>query len=216
MIKLVDFKIDEPISLPLLTKAPKETFFNWMQRRKACAGQPHEEYTNPWPLDKNDGWLYYPHFKVPTDKMVKQIDWSVGWGVLNNVEWKKRYSQYLESDKWKLIRSKKILEAGGKCQDCGGVYVNLQVHHLHYNRVGNEEMIDLQALCANCHIRADNERKRKTAIDIDNRAFNTFCVKKYGTEVNSFEAEREFEEWKEAKDKGYCVGYCSETEWGDV
>lgn len=29
--------------------------------------------------------------------------------------------------------------------------VNLQIHHIHYNNIGNEKMEDLVTLCINCH-----------------------------------------------------------------
>ncbi len=47
------------------------------------------------------------------------------------------------------------------CARCGRIKsaANLQVHHLTYERLGNELPSDLQVLCHACHWEADKERK---------------------------------------------------------
>jgi len=53
------------MKLPNLTKSKEENFMNWMERRKMCAGLPHQPCTNPWPESSSDDlrWVY-PHFSV--------------------------------------------------------------------------------------------------------------------------------------------------------
>lgn len=63
---------------------------------------------------------------------------------------RKKYSDYLKSDKWKKIREHIHLVRGGKCERCGETD-NLQVHHKHYRNIFNEKMKDLELLCKSCH-----------------------------------------------------------------
>ncbi len=57
--------------------------------------------------------------------------------------------KYLSSDKWKLIRNA-VIERDKSCTTCGS-YHALNVHHLHYLRLGRENLNDLIALCKSCH-----------------------------------------------------------------
>ena len=63
------------------------------------------------------------------------------------------YKAYIRSDEWKALRQKKLEACQQKCECEGGCYrESTQVHHLHYNTLGNESFQDLQALCAKCHM----------------------------------------------------------------
>ena len=63
------------------------------------------------------------------------------------------YKEYIRSDEWKALRQKKLEACQHKCECEGGCYREAtQVHHLHYNTLGNESLQDLQALCAKCHM----------------------------------------------------------------
>jgi hypothetical protein len=60
------------------------------------------------------------------------------------------HREYLKSPLWKSIRARAIKHYGEVCGKCGQ-YGN-DVHHLTYDRVGGEELIeDLQVLCRDCH-----------------------------------------------------------------
>lgn len=67
------------------------------------------------------------------------------------------YSDYLQTIQWKRIRNRK-LDKFPYCQECG-VTDNLEIHHLTYTHVGDEEnhMEDLMVLCHNCHTRFHNK-----------------------------------------------------------
>lgn len=43
-----------------------------------------------------------------------------------------------------------LIRANGSCEDCLADYP-LELHHLHYRTVGEEEPDDLLALCRDCH-----------------------------------------------------------------
>lgn len=58
--------------------------------------------------------------------------------------------QYLNSTHWKIKRHQAIQRAGGECENCGASY-DLVVHHLTYERLGQEEDDDLEVLCRECH-----------------------------------------------------------------
>jgi 5-methylcytosine-specific restriction endonuclease McrA len=65
-------------------------------------------------------------------------------------EWWEWYSEYLKSDEWKA-KAKKVHERDGNmCQGCLEKQSEC-VHHMTYRNVGNELLIELVALCNQCH-----------------------------------------------------------------
>ena len=62
---------------------------------------------------------------------------------------KEEYKEFLRSDYWKSF-SKEIREKHGRCQDCGKEH-RLNVHHLTYDRLGQEKEEDVVVLCKWCH-----------------------------------------------------------------
>lgn len=60
------------------------------------------------------------------------------------------YDLYMTSAAWKVKRAQRIVDDGGQCTRCGSSD-DLQVHHLNYNRLGDEPMDDLRTLCKVCH-----------------------------------------------------------------
>jgi len=60
---------------------------------------------------------------------------------------------YLFSPEWQRTRENALLAAGHECQKCGarGRGVTLDVHHLTYERLGDELPADLIVLCRGCH-----------------------------------------------------------------
>lgn len=64
---------------------------------------------------------------------------------------KSAYSVRLDSESWKKIREKAIVNADHKCQLCNSD-LNLVVHHRTYSRMGTpNENKDLVVLCQKCH-----------------------------------------------------------------
>lgn len=61
------------------------------------------------------------------------------------------YSEYLLSPHWRNTRNSALALAGYCCADCGATD-RLEVHHLHYDSVGHENIeTDLRVLCHDCH-----------------------------------------------------------------
>jgi 5-methylcytosine-specific restriction endonuclease McrA len=82
---------------------------------------------------------------------------------LSELEWKRIYSSYLQSDLWKGIRDEAIARAGGKCEICDSPSRHLNVHHKTYVHVGGNELPqELEVLCFTCHQNADKKRDRNT------------------------------------------------------
>ena len=71
----------------------------------------------------------------------------------------KGYQEYLQSEHWKTTSRLAKEHYGNICNDCGNKE-NIEVHHLNYDRIGEERLEDLQLLCRYCH-----EKEFKKAIN---------------------------------------------------
>jgi hypothetical protein len=59
------------------------------------------------------------------------------------------YSVYLRSDSWSQRRAARLELDNYSCADCNAEAT--EVHHLTYNRIGDEAIDDLISLCSECH-----------------------------------------------------------------
>jgi hypothetical protein len=66
---------------------------------------------------------------------------------------KKYYDLYLATDKWRGFKNSIISKRGFNCELCSSKK-NIQVHHLTYERLGNEMPEDVMILCKKCHEKA--------------------------------------------------------------
>lgn len=74
------------------------------------------------------------------------------------------YLKYLRSPEWEKNRKKRIQYDMGRCQNCGS-QINLQVHHLTYDRLGDECVkSDLKTLCVDCHRKVERLKRRKRRV----------------------------------------------------
>jgi hypothetical protein len=64
-------------------------------------------------------------------------------------DWWRAYNDYLKSSEWGTKRRLVMERDNGTCRRCSSEAEH--VHHLNYDRVGNESMDDLVAFCAGCH-----------------------------------------------------------------
>jgi len=71
------------------------------------------------------------------------------------------YKDYLKTPEWQEKRHDALISAGGTCQRCGK-YKDLQVHHLTYERRGEELPEDLMVLCQDCHMKEHGFGKERT------------------------------------------------------
>ena len=62
---------------------------------------------------------------------------------------KERYHEYLKTDEWKNKREKRLCIDRHICTICGDDAVN--VHHLTYKNIFDENMEDITSLCLPCH-----------------------------------------------------------------
>ena len=82
--------------------------------------------------------------------------------------------EYLKSDEWKRKRDAVMKRAMFKaafngisisgipiCENDGCTNESTQVHHITYERIGKEELDDLQALCGGCHVEVSNAKQDK-------------------------------------------------------
>lgn len=65
------------------------------------------------------------------------------------------YDEYLNSIYWKEKREWILKVFEHKCQKCGSTE-SLQVHHINYNSLGNENQHDVTVLCKKCHKEVNN------------------------------------------------------------
>jgi 5-methylcytosine-specific restriction endonuclease McrA len=76
---------------------------------------------------------------------------------------RKQYRRYLESEAWGAKRRLALQAAGYSCASCQHHAVRgLHVHHLTYERFGNERLEDLQVLCEPCHVKLHGGRVKPT------------------------------------------------------
>lgn len=92
-----------------------------------------------------DAW-YERHREIHAErhaflKKIKEIKNRIWWS---------RYNAYLQTDAWKTIRQRVMQRACNRCEGCG-IARATQVHHLTYDRVGEEMLFDLVAICDDCH-----------------------------------------------------------------
>ena len=72
------------------------------------------------------------------------------------------YKEYINSIEWDEKRSLRFRMDGFRCHMCGSP-MNLECHHITYERLGNERLSDLITLCSKCHKRLhDPIRPQKT------------------------------------------------------
>jgi 5-methylcytosine-specific restriction endonuclease McrA len=82
------------------------------------------------------------------------------------------YRRYLRSGHWRRLRARVRSRARDRCERCGaerGRGVVVEVHHLTYERLGQERDGDLQLLCQSCH--ADAHVAWEPFVDSDVNAY---------------------------------------------
>lgn len=106
------------------------------------------------------------------------------------------YAEYIKSVEWKNKRKFAIKMRGNRCEECD-TEGYLEVHHIHYKTLYHERLNDIEVLCEECHIEADDLRERKAA-------YRTWALKKYGENWRKYDnryLQNEFDEWLERKER---------------
>jgi 5-methylcytosine-specific restriction endonuclease McrA len=107
------------------------------------------------------------------------------------------YVAHLASPEWQLIRKDKLERAGYRCERCG-VSMNagytLDIHHLTYERLGDELPEDLLVVCRPCHKIEDAKRAERTQDRIWESRVEGYARRRWGEQ---WYLDRE---WHEAED----------------
>jgi len=115
------------------------------------------------------------------------------------------YDDYMKSPLWKLRRTRFIDSVDHRCESCGRPEegpggMGLDVHHEHYDTLGDESQDDVTILCRECHVDIHEEIG---ADRIFEAGLDTFGRKKYGNrwayQVGYRRVSDEFNEWLDWK-----------------
>ena len=87
------------------------------------------------------------------------------WRIYQRQQRRNDYNEYMRSEDWKHVRRLKLEFAGHRCEKCGAPD-ELHVHNLTYDRVGHENLTDLQVLGRECQ---EREHGRKVVIGCTER-----------------------------------------------
>jgi len=69
------------------------------------------------------------------------------------------YQKHTRSMKWQRFKRRVRAARGNACESCGASGCRIEVHHVTYERLGNELPQDVRLLCVSCHAAAHLERK---------------------------------------------------------
>jgi hypothetical protein len=75
---------------------------------------------------------------------------------LMRFNWEHKYQTYINSNEWKQKRKIILIRDKYICQICK-INGAVQVHHLTYKRLGNEQLFDLISVCLDCHNKEHNQ-----------------------------------------------------------
>lgn len=77
---------------------------------------------------------------------------------------RERYRQYLRSEHWHIFRETVLAKRGRLCQQCKIPSISVDLHHLTYERLGEERESDVEVLCRPCHDIRHGKAKTSPAI----------------------------------------------------
>ena len=114
-----------------------------------------------------------------------------------------KYREVINSAAWKLRRQRMFAEAGG-CERCFLITEKLELHHKHYETLGDERDEDHEVLCEACHKEADRKREVSVRRDRYFAQVNGWATKVYGEDWESWkcfeDVSEQFEQWLERKE----------------
>lgn len=97
------------------------------------------------------GWIYETFIKKKEPIEIKPIRTTPSNYSSSNLDrWTTtKYHAYLQSSEWKFLVSK--VKSRDKVCQLTGATTNLEVHHITYDRLGNEDLSDLVLLSRSAH-----------------------------------------------------------------
>ncbi len=109
------------------------------------------------------------------------------------------YRERLCSADWSAIRRDRIIENRWRCEECGYLSYDLDLHHETYDRLGQERRQDLRLLCKVCHRRADTARRRRVEARAWSARVDGWATKVYGDDwaqdYSSIDMDERFSDW---------------------
>jgi len=66
---------------------------------------------------------------------------------------KRDYNAYIKSVKWRNFKKAILKDRGYYCELCGDKFLNLDLHHIHYDNFKKELPGDVLLLCRGCHFK---------------------------------------------------------------
>ena len=116
----------------------------------------------------------------------------------------REYTDYIKSDKWRARCNELRAKRGSICERCGSD-VWIEVHHLTYDRLGDELDDDLQIVCHACHPQVDKEREQREADRAFQKRADAWAAKVYGHDWRDTESPDNvidaFYEWIQNKEQ---------------
>jgi len=105
--------------------------------------------------DRFSVFTFYITCDIPLDYIEIQGEFNEVYNVetqvfLTSRNYKMVYNNYLKSQEWYILKNLALKYSNYKCSKCGETE-NLNIHHLNYNNIGNEEISDLITVCNSCH-----------------------------------------------------------------
>lgn len=150
-------KTDKDIHIADVT--PNREFEYTEQGEQECLANREEDTVQFIAMGLNPYYNFPPDVK-PSEKFKIIKDWlcHCDRDKVKAYANKMPYKDYLKTPFWDAIRTRKMIEAGYKCQLCGN-NKNLNIHHRDYSIRGEEYnyMNDLVCLCGNCHSKFHNK-----------------------------------------------------------
>lgn len=108
----------------------------------------------PWDYGKEKEWL---DRRLTIGEILRQNE-----NLRRRASWWFQYEEYLLSPIWSAVRRRIIERAGGSCERCRERPPK-HIHHLCYQRLGEENDDDLMAVCVECHQALHPDRKLNAA-----------------------------------------------------
>ena len=119
-------------------------------------------------VDKSGGIECYSINYEKLEGMRKQVELRMNPYSAENVIYCKDTGEkcsgdkYLSTNHWRLLKQSVYCSNNGICNCCDRLvmYKDANVHHLNYNRMGDESGYDVELVCADCHAQLHNKKSK--------------------------------------------------------
>ena len=104
-----------------------------------------------------ESYVYKPRPKLRPEPRPKTLDQLVQEYAREHNKPKTIYvdveskQKYLKTEAWNIKRKQVLKRDVYQCRQCGTTGIQLEVHHLHYRRLYDEDLLDLVSVCRACH-----------------------------------------------------------------